>query len=168
MLFLMSIIFAFHPKLKMRKVIIKRSFGHSERQLISLNYLKHEQVCFKDNKMLLQLKDNKMLLQLKDCVLNGLAKNSTFAISKMFSIKLKFAAARLLAGFDKKFKNSNLELSYDGKTKYEIKNMIDSESYACCICSFPSQINLTNMIDIRNTKRFSYCDFYIMQEHNSL
>ena len=109
-----------------------------------------------------------MLLQLKDCVLNGVAKNSTFAISKMFSTKLKFAAARLLAGFDKKFKNSNLELSYDGKTKYEIKNMIDSESYACCICSFPSQINLTNMIDIRNTKRFSYCDFYIMQEHNSL
>ena len=140
----------------MRRVIIKRSFGHSERQLRSLNYLKHEQLCFKDNKM---------LLQLKDCVLTGLAKNSTFAISKMFSTKLKFAAACLLAGFNKKFKNSNLELSYDGKTKYEIKNVIDWESYTYCICYFPSQINLTNMIDIRNTKKFSYCDFYIMQEH---
>ena len=70
------IIFAFRPKLKLRRVIIERSFGHSKRELKSLNYLTLEQLSFNASKT---------LLQLKDCVLNVLAKNSTLAISKMFS-----------------------------------------------------------------------------------
>ena len=70
------IIFAFRPKLKLRRVIIERSFGHSKRELNSLNYLTLEQLSFNASKT---------LLQLKDCALNVLAKNSTFAISKMFS-----------------------------------------------------------------------------------
>ena len=66
--------------------------GHSERELTSLNYLTREQLSFKDNKA---------LLQLKDCVLNVLAKNSTFAISEMFSTELKFAADCLMHGLMK-------------------------------------------------------------------
>ena len=96
--------------------------------------------------------------------------NSTYAISEMFSTKLKFVADYLLAlaSFNKKFKNNNLELSNNKKVKYEIKNPVDWESDTCCICSFPLQINLNNMTDTRNTKKFSYCDFYIMQEHKFL
>ena len=57
------IIFAFHPKLKLCRVIIERSFRYSEKELTSLNYLTREQLSFKDNKT---------LLQLKDCTLNVL------------------------------------------------------------------------------------------------
>ena len=43
----------------------------------------------------------------------------------MFSTKLKFAADCLLKWFNKKFKLYNLELSNEGKKKYEIKHPID-------------------------------------------
>ena len=47
------IIFAFRPKLKLRRVIIERSFGHSKRELKSLNYLTLEQLSFNASKTLL-------------------------------------------------------------------------------------------------------------------
>ena len=36
------IIFAFHPKLKMDRIIIQGSFGHSLEQLTKINYLKND------------------------------------------------------------------------------------------------------------------------------
>ena len=90
-----AIIFAFAPKLKLHRIIIERSFGQSQGELTSLNYLTREQ---------LSCKDRKTLLQLKDCALNALTKNSTYAISEMVSTELKFAADCLLAWFNKKFK----------------------------------------------------------------
>ena len=74
------IILAFHPKLQLRRVIVKRSYGQSEDSLNYLNYLTYEQWSFKDNKT---------LLKLKDCASNVLAQNSTYAVSKMFSNELK-------------------------------------------------------------------------------
>ena len=51
------VVLAFHPDLDIDHVIIERSFGHSREKLTSLNYLKHKQLNFKDNKTLLQLRD---------------------------------------------------------------------------------------------------------------
>ena len=51
------IIFTFHPKLEIDKVIIESSFGHSEYTLTSLNYLTVDELNFKNNKTLLQLRD---------------------------------------------------------------------------------------------------------------
>ena len=109
------IIFAFHPKLTLGRVIIERSFGHSERELTNLNYLICEQLSFKDNNILLQLKNR---------ALNVLAKNRTYTISEMFSTELKFAADCLLAWFNKKFKNNNLELSIDATKKLNMNSKI--------------------------------------------
>ena len=47
------IIFAFRPKLKLRRVIIEGSFGLSKRELKSLNYLTLEQLSFNASKTLL-------------------------------------------------------------------------------------------------------------------
>ena len=46
-----------HPELEMDKVIIERSFRHSEYTLTCLNYLTTAQLNFKNNKTLLQFKD---------------------------------------------------------------------------------------------------------------
>ena len=64
------IIFAFHPHLP-----IERSFGHSNLQLCSLNYLMNEQLKFKDINL---------LKQLRDCALSVASKRNKLAISEMF------------------------------------------------------------------------------------
>ena len=51
------IIFAFHPELQIDRVIIERSFGHLQAQLLSLNYLTTEQMKFKNVTQLKQLGD---------------------------------------------------------------------------------------------------------------
>ena len=70
------IIFTFHPELEIDKVIIERSFGHSEYTPNSLNYLTVNQLNFKNNKT---------LLQLRDCALNVARKKSKLAIPEMFT-----------------------------------------------------------------------------------
>ena len=100
------IIFTFHPELEIDKVIIERSFGHSEYTLTSLNYLTVDQLNFKNNKT---------LLQLRDCALNVARKKSKLAIAKMFTTELKFAGDCLLKWFNKKYKSKNLELSNEKK-----------------------------------------------------
>ena len=51
------IIFTFEPDLRINRIIIECSFGHSLEILADLSYLRHRQVKFKDEKKLLQLKD---------------------------------------------------------------------------------------------------------------
>ena len=69
------IIFAFHPHLPIDRVITERSFDHSNLQLCSLNYLKNEQLKFKDINL---------LKQLRDCALSVASKRNKLAISEMF------------------------------------------------------------------------------------
>ena len=75
------IIFAFHPHLQIDRVIIERSFGHSNLQLCSLNYLTSKQLKFKDINL---------LKQLRDCALSVTSKRNKLAISEMFCTELKF------------------------------------------------------------------------------
>ena len=105
------IFFAFCPELNIDRVIIERSFGHSEHSLSSLNYLTIDQ---------LQYRGNKTLLQLRDCAFNVAKKKNKLAVPEMFSTKIKFAGDCLIKWFNKKFKSKNLELSDDIKWKHEI------------------------------------------------
>ena len=93
------ITFTFHPELEIDKVIVERSFGHSEYALTSLNYLTVDQLNFKNNKT---------LLQFRDCTLNVARKKSKLAIAEMFTTELKFAGDCLLKLFNKKYKSQNL------------------------------------------------------------
>ena len=65
------IIFAFHPRLLIDGVVIESSFGHSNLQLCSLNYLTSEQLKFKDINL---------LRQLRDCALSVASKRNKLAI----------------------------------------------------------------------------------------
>ena len=51
------IIFAFHPELNMKRIIIERSFGHSVEKLTTIDYLTAEQLKYKDTTTLKQLRD---------------------------------------------------------------------------------------------------------------
>ena len=51
------IIFAFHPELNLKRVIIERSFGHSLEKLTMIDYLTTEQLKYKDLTTLKQLRD---------------------------------------------------------------------------------------------------------------
>ena len=59
------IVFAFHPKLKMDRVIIQRSFGHSLEQLTTIDYLTNDQMSLVDIKLIKQLKDSALELSRK-------------------------------------------------------------------------------------------------------
>ena len=102
------IIFTFHPELEIDKVIIERSFGHSEYTLTSLNYLTVDQLNFKNNKT---------LLQLRDCALNVARKKSKLAIAKSQNVHYRIEICRkfLLKWFNEKYKSKNLELSNEKK-----------------------------------------------------
>ena len=50
-------IFAFHPQLKLNRIIIQRSYAHSIEQLTSLNYFTQERIKFLDNDLIKMLKD---------------------------------------------------------------------------------------------------------------
>ena len=60
------IIFAFHLHLPIDRVIIERSFGHSNLQLCSLNYLTNEQLKFRNINLLKQLRDYALSFALKE------------------------------------------------------------------------------------------------------
>ena len=89
------IIFAFHPHLNLKRVIIERSFGHSLEKLTTINYPTNE---------LLKYKDLTTLKQLRDCAISVANKKNKIAISEMFSIELKFASDCLIKWLNLKFK----------------------------------------------------------------
>ena len=100
------IIFAFHPHLPIDRVITECSFGNSNLQLCSPNYLTNEQLKFKDINF---------LKQLRDCVLSVASKRNKLAISEMFCTELKFASDCLMKWFNSKFKIGNMQLSNEVK-----------------------------------------------------
>ena len=149
-----AIIFAFQPKLNLKRVIIERSFGHSVEKLTTIDYLTSEQLKFKDEITLKQLRDSALEVS---------RKNKPNAISEMFSIELKFASNCLLKWFYAK--NKKLELSLQEKKDYEIKNPIDWENGLCEICTFPLDVKPS---ETANNKKITYGDFIIQKEHKFL
>ena len=51
------ILVAFHPHLKLNRIIVNRSFAHNLAQLTSINYLSREQMSFTDEYLINMLKD---------------------------------------------------------------------------------------------------------------
>ena len=144
-----AIIFAFHPKLDFKRIIIERSFGHSREKLTTIDYLTSEQLKFKDEITLKQLRDSALEVS---------KRNKVNAISEMFSIELKFASDCLLKWFYSK--NKKIELSIQEKKDYEIKNPIDWENGICQICTFPLDVRPSEKV---NSEKITYGDFIIQK-----
>ena len=87
-----TLIFAFHPKLNLNRVIMQRSFGHSLLKLATIDYLTEDQLKFVD-------KDS--INQLKDGAINVSERRCQNAIAQMFAVELKFASSSELKLFTK-------------------------------------------------------------------
>ena len=144
------IIIAFHPKLKLPRVIIERSFGHSLEKLCQIDYLTSEQLNYKD---LITVK------QLRDCALAVHQKTNKLAISEMFCTEIKFATDCLLKWYHNKYKNT--ELSMSSKNDFERENPIDWQNGKCVVCRFPLDATPTTV----ENEKMSYGDFIIKKEH---
>ena len=148
------IIVAFQPKLRLPRVIIERSYGHSLDKLSQIDYLTAEQLSFADT---ITLK------QLRDCALACHQKSNKLAISEMFCTEIKFATSCLLKWFYTKHKNFELNLA--NKQTFEKENPIDWDNGHCAICTFPLSNNPTSH---DNNDKMTYGDFTIKKEHKFL
>ena len=95
------IIVAFHPKLKMDRAIIKRSFEHSLEKLTTIDYSTNDQLSFIDVNLVKKLKDS---------VLNVHGKKCKNAIAKMFSTELSLVKKTILTWFNQKIKSQHPEI----------------------------------------------------------
>ena len=87
------IILAFHPKLKIERVIIQQSFGRSLVRLTTNDPLINDEMLFVDVKFIKQFKDSAVEVSRKKC------KN---AIAQIFSIELYLAKKPFWLGLTEK------------------------------------------------------------------
>ena len=106
-------IVSFHPKLKISKIIVERSYAQPLKELTSISYLTGDQLSFSDAKLIFQLKDAAYEVDSRKC------KN---AIAQMFTIETAFVKKLLIDWFNKKFGSQYLEIYILVKNQYERKN----------------------------------------------
>ena len=151
------IVFDFHPKLNLDRVIFQRSFGHSLKKLTTIYYLSNDQM---------ECIDVKLVKKLKDCAICVSQKCCKNAVAQMFSVELKFVADCLLTWFNEKFRSQHVEIDLSRKIAYKANSPISWDKNKCFICNFPIQINAKGP-HVPNPK-MSYTDFYIRFEHTFL
>ena len=96
-----TLIVSFHPKIKIPKIIVERSYTHPLKELTSISYLTGDQLSLADAKLISQLRDAAYEVDSRKC------KN---AIAKMFTIETAFVKKTLIDWFNKKFRSQYLEI----------------------------------------------------------
>ena len=89
-----TLIFAFHPKLNLNRVIVQRYFDHSLLKLTMVDYLTEDQLKFVDKNF---------RNQLKDCATNVPKRRRKNVVAQIFAIDLKFVSNYLLKRCNRKF-----------------------------------------------------------------
>ena len=122
--------FAFHPKLNIDRIVAYRSFQQTQEQLFDLSHLKPK---------MLQLLDKVTLNQLKDAGLKIHSKESSFALSEMCSVELKFTIDLLAKLSYSVYKMRFLELDILTKQRYEkiIILILQKQNVASVILNCP-------------------------------
>ena len=90
-----TLIFAFHLKLYLNRIIVEKGFGHSFLKLATVDYLTEDQP---------QFVHEDLINQLKDCAVNVSEGRCENAVAQMFAVELKFASNYLLKWFNRKSK----------------------------------------------------------------
>ena len=150
-------VIAFHPALCLDKILIQRSYCHSQKELPSINDLSREQMQFNATILIRQLYDIAMIVSKRIC------KN---AMAQMFCIEIAFVKKTLLSWFNKKFTARFKELTNDEKIKFKQQNPIDYQNNKCVICKMPLKIYPTN--SKTTDPNMTYGDFIIRYEYKFL
>ena len=88
-------IVAFHPALKLDRIIIYRSFAHSLEQLTTLNYFSQEQISFIETHLINMLRDMAFDVSKRKC---------KTSVGQMFSIESVMVKKTLLKWFNTKIR----------------------------------------------------------------
>ena len=147
----------FHPAFAPDKILIQRSYCHSQKELTSINYLSREQMQFKATELIRQLYDIAMHVSKRIC------KN---AMAQMFCIEVAFVKKTLLGWFIKKFTSQFKELASAEKIKFKQQNPIDYQNNKCVFCKKPLKIYPTNSKP--DDPNMTYGDFIIRYEYKFL
>ena len=149
------IIVAFHPHLKLDRIIINRSFAHNLEQLASIDYFSREQIMYVEQYLLNMMRDYaKVAAQRK-------YKNS---LGEMFSVELAMVKKTLLKWFNTKYKRNFLVVNPVEKLKYETKHKIDMQKSRCTICQFSLKLNITEY----DNPQMTYGDYIVRFEYKFL
>ena len=147
-------IIAFHPELKLNRIVIQRSYPHS---IEELNYFTQDQINFIDYTLLKMLKDMTFDVSKRKC------KNS---MGQMFCIESALVKKTILKWLNKKFKQQFLELNPIKKLKYEKQNPVNWKTDKCVIFQFPLKVEPTNFKTADD--KMSFGDFVIRYGHEFL
>ena len=150
-------IVAFHPALKLDRIVIYRSFAHSIEQLTTLDYFSRENISFIEPHLINMLKDMAFEVSKRKC------KNS---VGQMFSIESALVKKTLLKWFNAKFTRQFEKINPVQKLRFESQNPINWKRDKCVICKFPMKVEPTNHTTPDNEMTFG--DFIIRYEHKFL
>ena len=150
-------IFAFHPSLKLDRIIIYRSFAHTIEQFSNLDYLPREQIAFIEPYLIHMLKDAACEVSKRKC------KSS---LGQMFSIESAMVKKTPLKWSNLKFKHQFHKIDLIAKMRYQAKNKVDWKKNKCVICKFPMKLEPTNYLTA--DCQMSFGDFIIRYEHKFL
>ena len=131
-------IVAFHPELKIPRLVIFRSYDQNPNALISLTHFQALQYNFLDDPKNF---NRTTLKQLEDAAFSFQNRENNTVLAEMFSIELKFTIDCLKFWFQKNHKI--LELEIDFKMEFKQNNPITNETL-CCLCDFPLEPRAKN------------------------
>ena len=147
------LVFAWHPKLNLKRQIVIRGFNHSLSELTDVSYLTSEQLAFRNQRTAEQFTDS---------IKNVYAKRKN-AIAELFNIELKFACDLLTKWYKYKIKSNNLQVSNIVRIQYKRIHPITAET-KCKIYNFLLDVTPKGLEHKEN--EMSYLDFLIRKEHS--
>ena len=150
-------IVAFHPDLKIDKIIIQRSYAHAIEQLTSLDYFSQDQIKFINKELVRQLKDIAFDVSKRKC---------KKTMGQMLCVECGLVKKTLLEWFNRKFESQYLKISPFDEFRYERNFPIDWQNDKCVICKFPLKVEPTNYQTPDDEMTFG--DFIICYEHTFL
>ena len=134
-MFAVSMIVAFHPELKLDKIIIQWNYVHAIEQLTSLEYFSKDQIKCINKELVIQLKDIAFEVNKRKC---------KKTMGQMFCIECALVKKTLLEWFNRKCKSQYFQISPSDKFRYERNFPIDWRNDKCVICKFPLTVKSTN------------------------
>ena len=127
-------IVAFHPALKLDRIIIYRSLAHPIEQLRTLNYFSRERISFIELHLINMLRDVAFDVSKRKC------KNS---VGQMFSIESAMVKKYLLKWFNIKRRGIFEKINPVDKLRFERLHPINWKKDKCVICKFPMKMGPT-------------------------
>ena len=144
------IIIAFHPVLKLDRIIIYRSFAHSLEQLTTLNYFSREQISFIEPHLINMLRDMAFDVSKRKC---------KTSVGQMFSIESVMVKKTLLKWFNTKIRRRFEKINPIQKLNFEGSHSINWEKDRCLISKFAIKMEPINYLMPDNKMTFG--DFII-------